>query len=315
MKWPIATPRIMPIADFVRDRSDVCLADLGITTMPWHELTVQRIAENLRLRPADEFADTHDVTLADEAQRTYFKYGLLEFSPEVRDHIDREITRWARSFLAGGLWGMLLAGIGGVYLLLQFNGWKNTMRVCSRRVDELPRSRSPWCWVWPSLPSRPSCDIVTTPTHPDQILVDCIRRGDADAWERLIGQYEGRLLAYCESRLGRRSIAEDIVQDTFVGFITSLPNYDAQRSLEGYLFSICAYKLVDHLRREGRRPCAARFRRSAGTCRIPSRCPPASRRPAKMSAARNAVILRKVPGACLAGTAGTLAETRRLAKS
>jgi RNA polymerase sigma-70 factor (ECF subfamily) len=33
-----------------------------------------------------------------------------------------------------------------------------------------------------------------------------------------------------------------------------LPNYDGRRPLESYLFSICAYKLTDHLRREGRRP-------------------------------------------------------------
>lgn len=149
---------------------------------------------------------------------------------------------------------------------------------------------------------------MTTPTNPDQILIECIRRGDAGAWERLIGQYEGRLLAYCESRLGRRAIAEDIVQDTFVGFITSLPNYDARRSLEGYLFSICAYKLVDYLRREGRRP-ACRFRPSATIRRIPFRCPPLSRHPASMSAARNAGTSKKCIGGCLASDAEAVAAT------
>jgi RNA polymerase sigma-70 factor (ECF subfamily) len=44
------------------------------------------------------------------------------------------------------------------------------------------------------------------------------------------------------------------VQDCFIGFLNSLPNYDGRRPLESYLFSICAYKLTDHLRREGRRP-------------------------------------------------------------
>ena len=57
-----------------------------------------------------------------------------------------------------------------------------------------------------------------------------------------------------ESRVGRRHVAEAIVQDAFIGFLTSLPNYDGKRPLETYLFSICAYKLTDHLRREGRRP-------------------------------------------------------------
>ena len=88
----------------------------------------------------------------------------------------------------------------------------------------------------------------------DQILVDRISRGEEQAWEDLIGRYEGRLLAFVESRLRNRSTSEDIVQETFVGFLNSLPNYDRKRPLESYLFSICAYKLTDYLRREGRRP-------------------------------------------------------------
>ncbi len=85
-------------------------------------------------------------------------------------------------------------------------------------------------------------------------LVERIRAGDADAWQALIDRYEGRLLAYTDSRLRNRANSEDIVQETFVGFLISLPNYDGRRPLESYLFSICGYKLTDHLRREGRRP-------------------------------------------------------------
>ncbi len=88
----------------------------------------------------------------------------------------------------------------------------------------------------------------------DDLLIARIRQGDSDAWNDLIARYEGRLLAFVESRLGRRAPSEDVVQDTFVGFLNSLPNYDARRSLENYLFSICAYKITDYLRREGRRP-------------------------------------------------------------
>jgi RNA polymerase sigma-70 factor (ECF subfamily) len=90
--------------------------------------------------------------------------------------------------------------------------------------------------------------------HPDVLLVEQIRLGKPDAWQQLIGQYEGRLLAFVESRLRRRAASEDVVQETFVGFLTSLPNYDPRRPLESWLFSIAAHKLTDHLRREGRRP-------------------------------------------------------------
>ncbi len=88
----------------------------------------------------------------------------------------------------------------------------------------------------------------------DSLLIRRIREGQQEAWNELIAQYEGRLLAYVESRTRNRATAEDVVQEAFVGFLTSLPNYDRRRPLEGYLFSIAAHKLTDHLRREGRRP-------------------------------------------------------------
>lgn len=87
----------------------------------------------------------------------------------------------------------------------------------------------------------------------DAILVKQIRDGNADAWRMLIDRYEGRLLAYVGRRLKDRATSEDVVQEAFIGFLTSLPNYDGGRSLEAYLFSICGYKLTDQLRRQGRR--------------------------------------------------------------
>ena len=44
------------------------------------------------------------------------------------------------------------------------------------------------------------------------------------------------------------------MQETFIGFLTSLPHYDEKRDIEAYLFSIASHKLTDHLRRQGRRP-------------------------------------------------------------
>ncbi|MFG0287631.1 MAG: RNA polymerase sigma factor [Rhodopirellula sp. JB044] len=108
-------------------------------------------------------------------------------------------------------------------------------------------------------------------------LIDAIQAGDESAWRQLIDQYEGRLLAYVQRRLQDRSVSEDIVQETLVGFLVSLPNYDRRRRLENYLFSICGYKLTDHLRRTGRRPTLPLYGRgesrasSSGELQIPGR--------------------------------------------
>ena len=88
----------------------------------------------------------------------------------------------------------------------------------------------------------------------DSLLISRILAGEAEAWNEVIARFEGRLLGYVVRRTASRAAAEDLVQETFIGFLTSLPNYDARQSLEGYLFSIAAHKLTDLLRREGRRP-------------------------------------------------------------
>jgi RNA polymerase sigma-70 factor (ECF subfamily) len=88
----------------------------------------------------------------------------------------------------------------------------------------------------------------------ERTLVQQIRSGDQQAWERLINLYEGRLLAFAVRRVRDRSSAEDIVQETFIGFLNSLPNFDEKRELQTYLFTIASYKVTDHLRRSGRRP-------------------------------------------------------------
>jgi RNA polymerase sigma-70 factor (ECF subfamily) len=88
----------------------------------------------------------------------------------------------------------------------------------------------------------------------DRLLIQQIRQGDSRAWEALIARYEGRLLAFVDRRLHDRAASEDVVQETFIGFLNSLPNFDERRGLQTYLFTIASHKLTDHLRRKGRHP-------------------------------------------------------------
>ena len=92
------------------------------------------------------------------------------------------------------------------------------------------------------------------PSDSDRLLIQQIRAGDPKAWEQLIARYEGRLLAFADRRLRDRAASEDVVQEAFVGFLNSLPNFDEKRELQTYLFTITAHKITDQLRRMGRRP-------------------------------------------------------------
>jgi len=115
------------------------------------------------------------------------------------------------------------------------------------------------------------------------------------------------LLAYVEGRTRRRAAAEDIVQETFIGFLTSLPNFDQRRPLEGYLFSIAAHKLTDYLRREGRRPTLPLVPHGS---RASGWEPAGAARPAS-SIARSAERCRLEEEALAAAVAGQIEHFRR----
>jgi RNA polymerase sigma-70 factor (ECF subfamily) len=91
-------------------------------------------------------------------------------------------------------------------------------------------------------------------TESDRQLVQRIRRNDAAAWDELFRRYQGRLGAYVRRRLRDHASVDDVVQETFIGFHNSLPNYDDRRDLQTWLFTIASHKVTDALRRIGRRP-------------------------------------------------------------
>src|SRR5205814_6145772 len=84
--------------------------------------------------------------------------------------------------------------------------------------------------------------------------VQKIRANDAGAWDELFKRYHGRLSAYVRRRLKDHAAVEDVVQNTFVGFLNSLTNYDEKRDLQTWLFTIASHKVTDQLRKSGRRP-------------------------------------------------------------
>ncbi len=115
---------------------------------------------------------------------------------------------------------------------------------------------------------------MTSPVeHP---LLAQIREGDPAAWKSLIDEFEGRLMAFVDSRLRNRATSEELVQETFLGFLVSLPNYDARTPLESWLFAIAAHKLTDHLRKSGKRTVVSMADGPTGESRFPANARAAS---------------------------------------
>jgi RNA polymerase sigma-70 factor (ECF subfamily) len=94
-------------------------------------------------------------------------------------------------------------------------------------------------------------------TESDRLLVQRIRSHDPAAWDEIDRRYRGRLTAYVRRRLKDHASVDDVVQNTFIGFLNSLANFDDKRDLQTWLFTIASHKVTDLLRRNGRRPVSA----------------------------------------------------------
>lgn len=90
-------------------------------------------------------------------------------------------------------------------------------------------------------------------TKADLYLIQLIQKGEEEGWSQLVQRYHGRLLAFAKSQLRDKSEADDIVQETFIGFLKGVERFHTKASLETYLFTILRRRLVDAFRKKGRR--------------------------------------------------------------
>lgn len=76
-----------------------------------------------------------------------------------------------------------------------------------------------------------------------------LRAFDDAEWMAVERHFCGRLLAYAARRVRDRQAREDIVQDTFLGAVRGIEDFDPTYTFEQYLFGICKNRTIDHLRR------------------------------------------------------------------
>lgn len=94
----------------------------------------------------------------------------------------------------------------------------------------------------------------------DHELVDRLKAGDAEAQSILDNQFAPRLFGFVLNLLDRLAQArvfedaEEILNDTFYDAITKIQLYDPARgTLKAWLYTIARNKLIDHLRKKGRK--------------------------------------------------------------
>jgi len=91
------------------------------------------------------------------------------------------------------------------------------------------------------------------PTSSEQALLEAARRGDEDAFRRLVELHRMELHAHCYRMLGSLHDAEDAVQDTLLRAWRGLPRFGGRRLFRPWLYRIATNVCLDALARRPKR--------------------------------------------------------------
>ena len=77
-----------------------------------------------------------------------------------------------------------------------------------------------------------------------------LRRHDPDLLDRLIEQYQHRLLRYLVYLSGNRELAEDLFQETWIRVLERGQQYDGKHEFSTWLYAVARNLTIDYLRKK-----------------------------------------------------------------
>lgn len=92
----------------------------------------------------------------------------------------------------------------------------------------------------------------TGATHEEVALIDALRGGDEAAFTTLVSRYNPSLLRVAVMYVHDRAVAEEVVQDTWIGVLRGIDNFEPRASLKTWIFRILVNRAKTSARREGR---------------------------------------------------------------
>ena len=90
-------------------------------------------------------------------------------------------------------------------------------------------------------------------TPQDQTLLSTARRGDEDAYRRLVQPYQGELQAHSYRMLGSVHDAEDALQEALLRAWRGLPRFEGRSSVRSWLYRISTNTCLDVIARRPKR--------------------------------------------------------------
>src|SRR5262245_4943034 len=83
-------------------------------------------------------------------------------------------------------------------------------------------------------------------------LLDALRRGDEDAFARLVGEHHASLRRVARLYVANAATADEVVQDTWLGVIRGIWAFEGRSSLKTWIFRILVNRARTRAVREGR---------------------------------------------------------------
>ena len=89
-------------------------------------------------------------------------------------------------------------------------------------------------------------------TVDDAQLVEALRGGDERVFEQLTREYGASLLRVAQIYVASRAVAEEVVQETWIGVLNGLERFEARSTLKTWIFRILTNIAKTRAQREGR---------------------------------------------------------------
>jgi RNA polymerase sigma-70 factor (ECF subfamily) len=84
----------------------------------------------------------------------------------------------------------------------------------------------------------------------DKELIVAIQKGDIESFENLVTRYQNKLLIFIYGVTHDKSLAEEIVQDTFFNIYKTISRVDVERKFSSYIYKVAKNIAISYLRKQ-----------------------------------------------------------------
>jgi len=97
-----------------------------------------------------------------------------------------------------------------------------------------------------------SQSVAAPPSADERQLVEALRAGDEAAFTQLVRLYGAAMLRVAQHYVSSRAVAEEVVQEAWLGVLHGLERFEGRSSLKTWIFRILTNTAISRGEREGR---------------------------------------------------------------